>query len=73
MHADNLIIDEGGDWQAIEDVLELLPEADGIAALAIIVEAVDAINLRTLVVTPQEEDVLLKFDLVCEKQDYGFE
>ena len=67
MHAEDLIIDKGGDRQAVEDVLELLPDADGVATLAFVVEAIDAIDLPALVVAPQEEEVLLEFDLVGQK------
>ena len=64
MHAEDLIIDKGGDRQAVEDVLEFLPDADGVATLAFVVKAIDAIDLPALVVAPQEEEVLLEFDLV---------
>ena len=67
MHAEDLIIDKGGDRQAVEDVLELLPDADGVATLAFVVEAIDAIDLPALVVAPQEEEVFLEFDLVGQK------
>ena len=64
MHAKNLVIDKCSDRQAIKAIYELLPDADGITALAFVVEAVDSIDLPALVVASQEEKVLLEFDLV---------
>ena len=54
---------------AVKAIYELLPYADGIAALAFIVEAINAIDLATLMVASQEEEVLFKLDLVREEQD----
>ena len=51
MHAKDLVIDEGCNWHAVEHVLELLPDADTVSSLALIVEAVDSVDLSALVVT----------------------
>ena len=50
VHAEDLVIDEGSDRHAVEDVLEFFPDADRVATFAFIVEAIDAIDLATLVV-----------------------
>ena len=71
MHAQNLVIDQSCDGHTVEDILELLPDTDGVAALALIVKAIDSVNLTTLVITSQEEEVLLEFDLVGQKQNYS--
>ena len=73
MHAEDLIVDEGSDWHAVENILELLPDADGVATLALIIEAVDTIDLTALVIASQKEEVLLKLDLVCQEQDDSLE
>ena len=70
MHAKNLVVDQGGDGHAVEDILELLPDADGVAALALIVKAIDSVNLTALVIAAKQEEVLLKLDLVGEEQNY---
>mmetsp|Transcript_60708 Transcript_60708/g.159058 ORF Transcript_60708/g.159058 Transcript_60708/m.159058 type:complete len:203 (+) Transcript_60708:48-656(+) len=64
VHAHDLLVDEAADWQAIEDVAELLPELDVVAALALVVEAVDARNRCTFVVAAQHEKVLRILALV---------
>ena len=53
MHAENFLVDEGSDRQAVEDVTEDLPESDGIPPLALIVKAINSIDLRTLVIASQ--------------------
>ena len=73
MHAENLVVDQGGDGHAVEDILELLPDADGVAALALVVESVDAVNLAALVVASEQEEVLLELDLVGEQENDGLE
>ncbi len=69
MHAQNLVVDQSSDWHAVEDILELFPDADGVPTLALVVEAVDSIDLATLVVASQEEEVLLELDLVGQEKD----
>ena len=69
MHAKDLVVDEGSDWHAIEDILEFLPDADGVTAFALVVEAIDAVDLAALVIASQEEEVLLELNLVGEEQD----
>ena len=69
MHAEDLVINESGDGYAVEDILELLPNADRVATLALVVEAVYAIDLPSLVVTSQQEKVLLELNLVGKQQN----
>lgn len=69
MHAENFVVDKRGNGQAVKAIYELLPYADGIAALAFIVEAINAIDLAALMVASQEEEILFKLDLVREEQD----
>ena len=58
MHAENLVVDQGGNRHAVEHILELFPDADRVATLALVVETVDAVDLATLVVPSQQEEVL---------------
>ena len=68
MHAENFLVDQSSNGQAIENVAENAPESDGVAAFAFVVEAVDAIDLGALMVTSQEEEVLWVLDLVAQEQ-----
>lgn len=73
MHAEDFVVDQSGDRHAVEYILELLPHADGVATLAFVVKAIYTVDLSTLVVTAQEEKVLLELDLVGEEKDDGLQ
>ena len=68
MHAEDLLVDDGCERQHVEDVLELLPHLDVVSALALVVEAVDPVDRRALVVAAQHEKVLGVLDLVGHEQ-----
>ncbi len=71
MHGEDLIVDDGCDGQAVEAVRKCLPQLDVVSALALVVEAVDAVDARALVVTSEYEEVLGVLDLVGEEQADG--
>lgn len=73
MHSEDLLIDDGGNGQAVEAVGERLPQLDVVATLALVVEAVDAVDGRALVVAAQDEEVFRVLDLVREEQANGLE
>ena len=68
MHAEDLLVDDRAHRQAVEAVREGLPELDVVASLALVVEPVDAVDRRALVVAAQQEEVLRVLDLVCQQQ-----
>ena len=72
MHAENFLIDKGSDGEAIEDIAKDAPESDRVSAFAFVVESVDAIDLSTLMIASQKEEVLGILDLVAEKKADGF-
>lgn len=71
MHGENLLVDDSGNWQAVEAIGEGLPELDVVSPLALIVEAVDAVDGGALVVAAEHEEVLGVLDLVREQQADG--
>jgi len=71
VHGEDLLINDGGDRQAVEAVRKSLPKLDVIASLALIVETVDAVDGGALVVAPQDEEVLGVLDLVGEEKADG--
>lgn len=73
MHGEDFLVDNGCNWQAIEAIRKCLPQLDVVAPLALIVEAIDAVDGRALVVAAQDEKVLRVLDLVCEEQADGLE
>ena len=68
MHREDLFVDDRGYRQAIEAIRKSLPELDVVATLALIVEAVDAVDRGAFMVAAQNEEVLRVFDLVREEQ-----
>ena len=64
MDAKDLLVDDRREGEHVEDVLELLPHLDVVPPLALVVEAVDAVDAGALVVAAQDEKVLGVEDLV---------
>ena len=51
MHGEDLLIDDSGNWQAVEAVGESLPQLDVVPSLAFVVEAIDTIDGRAFVIS----------------------
>jgi len=73
VHAQDLLVDQGRHWQAVEAVSERLPNSNVVPPLALVVEPVDSVDGRALVVAPQQEEVLGVFDLVGQQQTDRFQ
>lgn len=71
MHGEDFLVDDGGDWQAVEAIGEGFPELDVVASLALVVEAVNAVDGRALVVAAEDEEVLGVLDLVGQEKADG--
>lgn len=65
MHGEDLLVDNGRDWKAVEAVGERLPQLDIVTSLALIVKSIDSINGGTFVVAAKDEEVFWVLDLVC--------
>lgn len=64
MHAQNLLVNDGSNWQTIETIRKGLPQFNIISSLALLVETINAIDACALVITTQNKEVLGIFDLV---------
>lgn len=73
MHRKDLFVNDGGNGQTVKAVSKGLPQLDVVAALALVVETVDAVDGRALVVAAQNEKVFGVFDLVREQKANGFQ
>ena len=73
MHAENFVVDESCDGQAIKAVCEDLPQLDAMAALTLVVEAVDAIDGGALVIASKQEEVLWILDLICKQEAHSLQ
>lgn len=70
MHAKDLVVNQSCNWHAVEHILELFPDTDAVAALALVVKPIDSIDLTALVVATKQKEVFLEFNLVCKQQNY---
>jgi hypothetical protein len=73
VHTNNLIINDRTARQAIKGIAELFPHFDRESTTALIVESIDAVNARALVVAAQEEKVFGVLDLVSKEQTDDFD
>jgi len=73
VHREDLLVDDGRDGQAVEAVRECLPQLDVVTPLALIVEAVDTVDGRALVIAAENKEVLGVLDFVREEQADRFE
>jgi hypothetical protein len=72
VHADDLVVNDSSAGKAVEGVAELLPDLDGEAATALVVETVDTVDAGALVVASEDEEVLGVFNLVCDVEAEDF-
>lgn len=73
MHGENLLVNDGSNGKTIEAIGESLPELDVIPPLALVVEAIDAVDGCTFMVSAKHEKVLWVFDLVGKEKANGLE
>lgn len=73
MHGEDLLVNDGGNGQAVEAVGKSLPKLDVVASLALVVESVNTVDGRALVVAAEDEEVLRVLDLVCQQKADGLE
>lgn len=73
VHAQYLLPDDCGHRHHIEHVREYLPQLQVVLSLALVVEPVDPVDARALVVAPQHEEVLGVLDLVGQEQAYALD
>jgi hypothetical protein len=73
VHAQNFLVDQGGDRKAVENIGKSLPQLDVVSSLALIVEPINSVDGRALVVSSQKEEVLWELDFVSQQKADGLE
>jgi len=71
--AEYFLIDDRRAREAIEAIRKCFPQLDPEAALALVVESVNAVDRRALVIATQHEEILGVFDLVSEEEADGLQ
>ena len=72
MHSKDLLVYDGRNWKTVEAVRKGLPEFDVVSPFTLIVEPIDPIDRRALVITSQYEKVFRILNLVGQEQADGF-
>ena len=73
MHAEDLVVYRGSNGETVEALSENLPELYGVPSLALVVEAVNAVDGGAFVVASEEEEVLRVLHLVGEEEADGLQ
>lgn len=71
VHGEDLLVNDGGNRQAVEAISKCLPQLDIVPTLALVVETVNAVDRGALVITAQNEEVLGVLDLVRQQEADG--
>lgn len=73
MCAEYLLIDNGSDGKAVEDIAKGLPELDIVTTTTFIIETINTIDACALVVTAENEEVLRVANLKREQEADGLD
>ncbi len=68
MHGEDLLIDNSGNWQAIEAIRKRFPQFNIIPSLTFVIEAINPVNGSALVITTQDEEVFRVLDLIRKQE-----
>lgn len=75
MDAEDFVVDDGGDWEVLEDVVEHVPncplltwDVARIEAIAVIAKTVELVDVGAFVISAEHEKVFPVEDLVTEEE-----
>jgi len=68
VYAEDFVVHNGSDGEAVEDHVEGLPQLQTVTELAFIVESINAVDRRALVVATQHEKILGVLNLVRKEE-----
>lgn len=68
MHADNAVFNQGGDRKEFEAVRKGLPETKTISAFALVVKAIDLVDIVCFVISTKKEKVVRILHLVGQQK-----
>lgn len=71
--AEDLVVNDARDGQAVERVGKSLPQLDVVSALALIEETIDTVDRRAFVVAAEDEEILRELDLEGKNEADGLQ
>ena len=73
MRTEDLLIYHCSTGEAVETIGKGLPKLNAKAALALVIETVNAVNRGALVISTEDEEIFGVFDLIGQKETNGLE
>ena len=67
MYTEYLLCDDRRDWKAVENICEGFPDLDAGSSLTLVMEAIDAGNVRTFMVSPKQKEIIWVFEFIAEE------
>jgi hypothetical protein len=67
VHAQNLLVNDSSNGQAVEAISESFPQFYVISSLALVIKSINTVDGGTLVVSSQQKEVLRVFDFVSQQ------
>ena len=64
MHGENPLVNNRSNRKAVKAISKGLPKLDVISSLALVVEAINAVDAGRFVIAAQEKEIFRVFDLV---------
>jgi hypothetical protein len=63
----------GSNWQIFEGICNCLPKFNVEFSLALVIEAIDLVQVTGFMITSEEKEVERKFDFVCHEETVALE
>ena len=68
MHADNPVVDQSGHWKTLETIRKCPPETNTVTRFALVIEAIDLVNVVGFMIASKEKEVVWIFYFVRKKE-----
>ena len=68
MHADNPVVDQSGHWKTLETIRKCPPETNTVTTFALVIEAIDLVNVVGFMIASKEKEVVGIFYFVRKKE-----
>lgn len=73
MHSENLLVNDGSNWETIKTIREGFPQLYVVSSLTLVVKAIYTVDGGTLVVAAKNEEIFGILDLVGQEETNGLQ